>query len=198
MKNLFDLTLATVAALTLSPLFLFLVVALFTLQGRPILFKQERSGLSGAPFFLYKFRSMRTDPSPGGLILHDEVRLLPFGKFMRRWSLDELPQIWNVLRRDMSIVGPRPLPTEYLELYSSEQSRRHEVRPGITGWAQVNGRNALSWEEKFKLDVWYVDNQSFWLDIKILFLTAYVVLARKGISAQGGATMPKFQGTVEK
>lgn len=198
MKNLFDLTLATVAALTLSLLFLFLVVALFTLQGRPIFFKQERSGLGGAPFFLYKFRSMRTDPAPDGAVLSDEVRLLPFGKFMRYWSLDELPQIWNVLRRDMSVVGPRPLPKEYLGLYSAEQSRRHEVRPGITGWAQVNGRNAISWEEKFKLDVWYVDHQSFWLDVKILFLTAYVVLTRRGISAQGEATMPKFQGTVKQ
>ena len=162
--------------------------------GAPVFFRQQRPGLHGQPFQMVKFRTMTDARGPDGALLPDAERLTPFGRFLRSASLDELPELWNVLRGDMSLVGPRPLLMEYLPLYTPEQARRHAVRPGITGWAQVNGRNALSWEEKFALDVWYVDHQSLALDIRILWLTARKVLAREGISAAGEATMGKFTG----
>ncbi|HMY81583.1 MAG TPA: sugar transferase, partial [Agitococcus sp.] len=163
--------------------------------GSPIFFKQIRPGLGGKPFKMVKFRTMLDAVDSQGNPLPDEVRLTDFGKFLRSTSLDELPELWNVLKGDMSLVGPRPLLMEYLPLYSADQARRHEVRPGVTGWAQINGRNAISWEQKFELDTWYVDNQSLWLDIKILFLTVWKVVHRDGISAAGEATMTRFTGT---
>lgn len=166
--------------------------------GIPVIHRQARIGLGGKQFLIYKFRSMTNSRDPNGDLQEDVYRLTRFGKFLRKWSIDEFPQLYNVLRGEMSLVGPRALPVEYRYLYSRAQFRRHEVRPGITGWAQVNGRNGISWEEKFRLDVWYVDHQSFWLDLKILFLTVYVVLSRKGVSAGGEATMPKFRGSVEE
>jgi lipopolysaccharide/colanic/teichoic acid biosynthesis glycosyltransferase len=164
-------------------------------MGAPILFRQRRPGLHGAPFEMVKFRTMRDAVDAGGQALPDSERLTRLGRFMRASSLDELPELWNVLKGDMSLVGPRPLLIEYLPLYSSEQARRHDVRPGVTGWAQVNGRNAISWDEKFALDVWYVDNRSLWLDLRIIGLTLRKVLRREGISAAGEATMPKFRGS---
>lgn len=166
--------------------------------GTPILFRQARPGRQGRVFELVKFRTMAVAVDRHGRTLTDAERLTSFGKILRSTSLDELPALWNVLKGDMSLVGPRPLLMEYLPLYSAEQARRHEVRPGITGWAQVNGRNAISWEEKFALDVWYVDNQSFWLDMKILFMTVKKVLVRDGINAEGEATMSKFTGSREE
>lgn len=162
--------------------------------GSPVFFRQTRPGLHGKPFEMVKFRTMTSECGPNGQLLPDSVRLTPFGKFLRATSLDELPELWNVLKGDMSLVGPRPLLMEYLPLYSPEQARRHEVRPGITGWAQVNGRNAICWEDKFKLDTWYVDKRTFWLDVKILCLTVKKVLNRDGISPEGEATMPKYSG----
>ena len=164
-------------------------------MGRPVFFRQVRPGLDGKPFEMVKFRTMRDANAPNGKPLPDAERITPFGSFMRRASLDELPEFWNVLKGDMSLVGPRPLLMQYLPLYSKEQYRRHEMKPGITGWAQINGRNAISWDEKFKLDVWYVDNQSLWLDIKILFLTVKKVVLREGISHGEEATMPFFEGS---
>jgi len=163
--------------------------------GSPVLFTQVRPGLHAKPFRMVKFRTMTDERGPDGAWLPDALRLTPFGRFLRASSLDELPELWNVLRGEMSLVGPRPLLMEYLPLYSPEQARRHELRPGITGWAQVNGRNAISWQDKFALDVWYVDNQSLWLDIKILWMTVRKVLVRDGISAAGEATMSKFTGS---
>ncbi len=195
MKRLFDFTAALLGLLVLAlPLLLFSILVRRNL-GSPVFFRQTRPGLHGQPFQLIKFRTMRDATDAQGNSLPDAERITPFGSFLRSTSLDELPELWNVLKGDMSLVGPRPLLMEYLPLYSTEQARRHEVRPGITGWAQVNGRNALSWEDKFKLDVWYVDNRSLWLDIKILWLTVKKVLLREGISAQGEATMPRFTGT---
>lgn len=166
--------------------------------GRPVLFTQTRPGLYGKPFRMLKFRSMTSACDASGNLLPDEQRLTPFGQRLRSTSLDELPGLWSVLKGDMSLVGPRPLLMEYLPLYSPEQTRRHEVRPGITGWAQVNGRNAISWEEKFALDVWYVDNQSLWLDIKIILLTIQKVYSRDDISADGVVTMRRFMGSKYK
>ena len=163
-------------------------------MGSPVLFRQERPGLKGVPFKMYKFRTMKDTCDGNGKLLSDAERLTPFGQWLRSTSLDELPELWNVIRGEMSLVGPRPLLVEYLKLYSPEQFRRHEVRPGISGWAQVNGRNAISWEEKFKMDVWYVDNRSMALDLKILALTLKQVFIRSGIQAEGEATMPKFEG----
>jgi lipopolysaccharide/colanic/teichoic acid biosynthesis glycosyltransferase len=160
-----------------------------------VLFRQVRPGLQGRPFTMVKFRTMTDDRGPDGALLPDARRLTPFGRFLRASSLDELPELWNVLKGDMSLVGPRPLLMEYLPLYTPEQARRHEVRPGITGWAQVNGRNAISWANKFALDVWYVDHRSLWLDLQILWRTVRKVLVRDGISAEGEATMPKFTGS---
>jgi lipopolysaccharide/colanic/teichoic acid biosynthesis glycosyltransferase len=195
MKRLFDL-LITVLAL----LFLLVPLAILTFLihhkiGAPIFFFQIRPGLNGKPFQMIKFRTMSDEHGDDGMLLPDRMRLSAFGQFLRSTSLDELPGLWNVLKGDMSLVGPRPLLMEYLPLYNERQARRHEVRPGITGWAQVNGRNAIAWEEKFELDVWYVDNSSLWLDLKILWLTVLRVLVRDGISAAGEATMTKFKGT---
>lgn len=197
MKRLFDVSAATLALLVLAIPLVALIVLVRIRMGSPVFFRQTRPGLRGEPFQLIKFRTMTEKRGPDGELLPDGQRLGGFGRWLRATSLDELPELWNVLRGDMSLVGPRPLLMEYLPLYTPEQARRHEVRPGITGWAQVNGRNALSWEEKFKLDVWYVDHQSLWLDLKILFLTVKKVFTREGISAAGEATMPKFTGTGE-
>ncbi len=195
MKRLFDLLVATLGLLLLA-----LPLALLAWQvrrklGSPVLFSQVRPGLHGKAFTMVKFRTMTDARGPDGALLPDAVRLTAFGRWLRATSLDELPELWNVLRGDMSLVGPRPLLMEYLPLYTPDQARRHEVRPGITGWAQVNGRNAISWEDKFALDVWYVDNRSLWLDLKILWRTVRKVLVGDGISAAGEATMPKFTGS---
>lgn len=194
MKRVFDILIAfTLLILLIGPLLVLAIMIRYKL-GSPILFSQTRPGLNGAPFTLFKFRTMTDAVDVQGHLLSDENRLTSFGQFLRRTSLDELPELWNVLKGDMSLVGPRPLLMEYLPLYTQEQSRRHEVRPGITGWAQVNGRNLLSWDDRFKLDVWYVDHHSILLDIKILFITIKKVFKREGISAKGEATMPKFKG----
>ena len=183
------------ALLLLCVPLLFLIWQVRRKLGSPVFFCQTRPGLNGKPFKMVKFRTMTDARGPDGQLLPDADRLTSFGRFLRASSLDELPELWNVLKGDMSLVGPRPLLVEYLPLYSPEQARRHEMRPGITGWAQVNGRNALSWDDKFKLDVWYVDHRSMWLDIKILWLTVRKVLVREGISAAGEATMTRFTGT---
>ena len=195
MKRLFDLLVTSFCLLMLALPLLALVLLVRSKLGNPALFSQVRPGLYGKPFTMIKFRTMTAERGPDGALLPDAQRLRPFGRFLRASSLDELPELWNVLRGDMSLVGPRPLLMEYLPLYSHVQARRHEVRPGITGWAQVNGRNAISWEDKFALDVWYVENRSLWLDIKILGLTVRKVLVRDGISAAGEVTMPKFTGS---
>lgn len=193
-KRGFDILVSFPALILLSPLLALLWVLIRINLGRSVLFVQDRPGLNGRLFPLIKFRTMTDGRDGQGQSLPDSVRLTPFGKWLRASSLDELPELWNVLRGDMSLVGPRPLLVRYLPLYSIEQARRHKVRPGITGWAQINGRNALSWNEKFALDIWYVDNQSFWLDIGILARTLIKVFARDGISADGEATMPPFEG----
>jgi lipopolysaccharide/colanic/teichoic acid biosynthesis glycosyltransferase len=193
-KRTLDLVLAAIGLVVLSPLFLVVGMLVLVTLGRPIVFRQRRPGLYGRPFTLYKFRSMRA-MAERGEPLPDAERLTWLGRFLRRTSLDELPELWNVLRGDMSLVGPRPLLMEYLPLYTPEQARRHEVLPGITGWAQVNGRNAISWEEKFRLDVWYVDHRSLWLDLRILALTLARVLSGEGISEPGQATVTYFRGT---
>ncbi|NMP30453.1 sugar transferase [Thalassotalea sp. M1531] len=197
MKRLFDFLTAFTLLFMLSPV-LFIVALLVRFKlGSPIIFHQPRPGLKGEVFSMYKFRSMTDEKDENGELLPDSMRLTGFGKLLRSTSMDELPGLWNVLIGKMSLVGPRPLLIEYLPLYSHEQAKRHNVRPGITGWAQVNGRNNLSWQEKFKLDVWYVENQSFWLDIKILFLTVYKVIKRSDIAADGEVTMTKFTGNEE-
>jgi lipopolysaccharide/colanic/teichoic acid biosynthesis glycosyltransferase len=194
-KRVFDV-LATIIGITIIALPMLLVALLVRLKlGRTVLFTQVRPGLHGKPFRMVKFRTMTEERDLDGALLPDAQRLTSFGRFLRASSLDELPELWNVIKGDMSLVGPRPLLMQYLPLYSPNQARRHEVRPGITGWAQVNGRNAITWEDKFKLDVWYVDNRSIWLDIKILWLTLKKVGARDGISAAGEATMPTFTGS---
>lgn len=197
MKRLLDTLLAGGALLLLSPLLAVLALLIRRQMGPPALFRQERPGIHGGPFEMLKFRTMRDALGTDGQSLPDAERLTPFGRFLRSTSLDELPELWNVVKGDMSLVGPRPLLMEYLPRYSAEQARRHDVRPGLTGWAQVNGRNALSWEQKFALDIWYVDNRSVWLDIRILWMTIIKVLERDGISADGEATMTKFEGTRE-
>lgn len=194
MKRLFDFVAAGLGLLILSPVMLVVALLIRRRLGSPVLFRQVRPGVSGKPFRMVKFRTMRDALDAQDNPLPDDQRMTPFGAFLRASSLDELPELWNVLKGDMSLVGPRPLLMEYLPLYSAEQYRRHEVRPGVTGWAQINGRNALSWEDKFKLDVWYVENRSFWLDLKILFLTVKKVIRKDGISAAGEATMSKFSG----
>lgn len=194
-KRLFDIVAATLGLIILSPIFILVYYKIAKNLGKPVLFKQKRPGLQGKIFNMIKFRSMKNGVDDNGKVLPDKERLTPFGEKLRSSSLDELPGLWCVIKGDMSLVGPRPLLVEYLELYSPEQSRRHEVRPGITGWAQVNGRNAISWQQKFELDVWYVDNQSFWLDIKILFLTVKKVFSQSDINADGEATMTKFTGS---
>ena len=195
MKKLFDIAVAVVVLLGLVFPLALLALQIRRKMGSPVLFRQNRPGLGGKAFQMLKFRTMRDEYDDKGNLLPDSERLTDFGRWLRTTSLDELPELWNVLRGEMSLVGPRPLLMEYLPLYSTYQARRHEVRPGITGWAQVNGRNALSWEEKFKLDVWYVDNQTFWLDLQILLLTVKKVVLREGISSKGDATMPKFIGS---
>jgi lipopolysaccharide/colanic/teichoic acid biosynthesis glycosyltransferase len=195
MKRLLDFFVSLILIILLSPVIALVAWKVRSKLGSPVLFRQERPGLNGRVFGMLKFRSMLDASDEYGCALPDEQRLTDFGKFLRSTSLDELPGLINVLKGDMSLVGPRPLLVEYLPLYSAEQARRHEVRPGITGWAQVNGRNAISWEDKFKLDVWYVDNRTFWLDIKILFLTVKKVFVREGISAAGEVTMTKFTGS---
>ena len=194
-KRALDIALSAAGLLVTLPLIALLAVIIRSTLGAPVLFSQERPGRGGRPFVLYKFRSMTQAQAPDGELMADEVRLTRLGAWLRRLSLDELPQLWNVLRGDMSLVGPRPLLMEYLPLYNARQVRRHEVRPGITGLAQVNGRNALSWEEKFELDVTYVERLSFVLDVRILALTLLKVIRRHGISQPGSATMPKFTGT---
>lgn len=198
MKRIFDFVIAGGLLVALAPLLLLLTLLIRARMGKPVLFRQMRPGLDGKPFRMLKFRTMRDAIGQDGQLLPDADRLTALGRFIRSTSLDELPELWNVLKGDMSLVGPRPLLMEYLPRYSQEQARRHNVRPGLTGWAQVNGRNALSWEEKFTLDVWYVDNHTMLIDAKILFLTVAKVFARDGISADGEVTMPKFQGNVER
>ena len=194
LKRGLDVAVSAIAVIILSPLILVLVLAVRIFLGSPILFRQLRPGRDGKPFEMMKFRTMLELRGENGELLPDADRLSPFGRWLRSTSLDEIPEIWNILRGDMSLVGPRPLLMTYLPLYSAKQARRHEVRPGLTGWAQINGRNALQWSEKFELDVWYVDNQSFVLDVKILILTVLRVIKKDGISAAGEATMPPFTG----
>ena len=193
-KKIFDLLLIFLSLPLTLPIYLLTMLLVLTQLNFPILFRQPRTGLNGKIFNIYKFRTMTDDCDKDGILLPDALRLNKFGKFLRSTSLDELPSLWNVLKSDMSLVGPRPLLLEYLTLYSTQQARRHEVKPGITGWAQVNGRNAITWGEKFDLDVWYVDNQSIWLDIKILWLTVKKVIMRDGINQVGQSTMENFKG----
>ncbi len=195
MKRVFDFFAAFVILAIFSPILAALAFLVRVKMGSPVLFKQVRPGFRGKPFGMVKFRSMRDVYDGDGNPLSDADRITPFGQFLRATSLDELPELWNVLKGDMSLVGPRPLAMAYLPLYSPEQARRHEVKPGLTGWAQVNGRNALTWSQKFFYDVWYVDNRSLWLDIKILFLTAIVVGMRIGVAAGGQAEVESFDGT---
>jgi lipopolysaccharide/colanic/teichoic acid biosynthesis glycosyltransferase len=194
-KRLFDILVAALALLLFSPLLGLLALVIRIKLGTPIFFRQQRPGLHGRPFTLIKFRTMTDKRDAQGSLLPDAERLTKFGQFLRASSLDELPELWNVLKGEMSLVGPRPLLMQYLPLYTPEQTRRHEARPGITGWAQVNGRNTLSWEEKFALDVWYVDNHTFWLDMKIIFLTLWKIVKRDDINQPGQATMKPFEGS---
>jgi lipopolysaccharide/colanic/teichoic acid biosynthesis glycosyltransferase len=195
MKRVFDFVVAAAAVIVLSPVIATVALLVRIKLGKPVLFRHVRPGLHGQPFTLLKFRTMIDVVDSDGSSLPDAQRLTAFGQLLRRWSLDELPELYNVLRGDMSLVGPRPLLMEYLPLYSAEQARRHDVRPGLTGWAQVNGRNSITWDEKFAFDLWYVDHASLSLDLKILWLTVKNVFTRHGISAEGEATMPKFSGS---
>ena len=194
-KRLFDIILSLILIMVFLPFYILVSILILIKMGRPILFRQKRPGLNEQIFAIYKFRTMTNEKDKNGELLPDDQRLLGIGKFIRSTSLDELPQIFNVLKGDMSFVGPRPLLIEYLPLYNERQKKRHDVKPGITGWAQVNGRNAISWEEKFEYDVWYVENQSFWLDIKILWMTFLKVVKRSDISSDTSATMEKFKGS---
>ncbi|NNH86622.1 sugar transferase [Acinetobacter terrae] len=198
LKRICDVVIASTALLLLSPLYAYVAYKVRKNLGSPVLFRQVRPGLNGKPFEMIKFRSMKDAVDTQGNPLPDSERLTPFGKMLRSSSLDEMPELWNVIKGEMSIVGPRPLLTEYLPLYNAEQAKRHNVRPGMTGHAQVNGRNAISWEEKFKLDTWYVENQSLWLDLKIMLKTVQKVIAKDDISAEGEATMTKFTGSPEQ
>ena len=193
-KRLFDLTFALIALVILSPIILVTAILVRIFIGTPILFKQQRPGYKGHPFFIYKFRSMTTRFAHDGSLLPDAERLTHFGRLLRSLSLDELPELFNIVRGEMSFVGPRPLLMEYLPLYSPEQARRHDVVPGLTGWAQVNGRNAVDWPTRFNMDVWYVDNWSFWLDLRIIFLTVWKVISRDGINQKGQSTVEHFKG----
>jgi sugar transferase EpsL len=197
-KRLFDIISSATGLIVISPLLLILAVLVRLKLGSPILFRQQRPGLGGKAFVIYKFRTMTDQRDASGNLLPDDQRLPAFGRFLRSTSFDELPELLNVLKGDMSIVGPRPLMMKYLGRYSPEQARRHEVKPGITGWAQVNGRNTVSWEDRFKLDIWYVDNGTFWLDMKIILKSIWMVVAREGITQQGRATMDEFMGTPQK
>ena len=198
LKRVLDLTVSIVGLILFAPIFAAIALLVWITMGSPVLFRQLRPGLHGEPFIIFKFRTMKEIRNEQGELFPDEMRITAIGRFLRKTSLDELPEVFNVIKGEMSLVGPRPLRMEYLDRYTSEQARRHEVKPGITGWAQVNGRNAISWEEKFKYDVWYVDNWSLFLDIKILCLTVIKVLKREGISANGHATMPAFLGSDNK
>jgi sugar transferase EpsL len=193
-KRIFDLLVTTLGLCVILPILLIISLLVWIFLGTPILFLQPRPGYKGRPFVTYKFRTMTNRCGPDGNLLQDAKRLTSFGRFLRSTSLDDLPQFWNVLRGEMSLVGPRPLLMRYLERYTPEQMRRHDVLPGITGWAQIHGRNAIDWDEKFRLDVWYVDHRSFWLDLKILFLTPWKVFKREGISQPGQATTEEFKG----
>jgi lipopolysaccharide/colanic/teichoic acid biosynthesis glycosyltransferase len=195
LKRIIDIIGSLIGLVVASPIIVVISIIIYITMGRPIFFKQVRPGLKGKPFVIYKFRTMLDLRDEKGNLLPDEKRLTTIGKFLRNTTLDELPEFWNVLKGDMSLVGPRPLLMEYLDRYTPEQARRHNVKPGMTGWAQINGRNAITWEEKFKLDVWYVDNWNILLDLKIIFLTILKVLKREGISAEGHATMPEFMGS---
>lgn len=195
LKRGFDIAVATVALILLGPLFLVIAATVRLGMGKPVLFRQMRAGFRKRPFMLFKFRTMKNAPRSAVDVSYDAARLTPLGRVLRAFSIDEIPQLWNVLKGDMSLVGPRPLLVEYLDRYTEEQTRRHEVRPGITGWAQVNGRNSLTWEDKFKLDVWYVDHRRMWLDFQILARTVGNIIRREGISQSGQATMPEFLGT---
>jgi lipopolysaccharide/colanic/teichoic acid biosynthesis glycosyltransferase len=195
MKRLFDFLAASLALLLLALPLLALAWLIRRKLGSPVLFLQERAGLNGQPFTMVKFRSLTDERGPDGTLLPDAQRLTPFGRFLRRTSLDELPELWNVLRGEMSLVGPRPLVMDYLPLYNAEQAQRHDVKPGITGLAQVNGRNKLSWEEKFNLDIWYVNNHNIWLDMKIIFKTFIIVFEKRGVSPQNQEIMERFLGT---
>ena len=194
-KRLFDIISSAAGLIVISPLLLILAALVRLKLGSPVLFRQQRPGLGGHAFVIYKFRTMTDQRDALGNLLPDDQRLPVFGRFLRSTSFDELPELLNVLKGDMSIVGPRPLMMKYLNRYSPEQARRHEVKPGITGWSQINGRNTISWEDKFKLDVWYVDNWTFWLDMKIIFKTIWSVIVKEGITQQGRATMDEFMGT---
>lgn len=198
MKRLFDFFVSLVALILLAPVISLVAWQIRKNLGSPVLFRQTRPGLNGKPFKMVKFRSMKDAVDDKGNLLPDDKRMTPFSDKLRSSSLDELPGLWNVLKGDMSLVGPRPLLVQYLPLYNKEQARRHNARPGVTGWAQIHGRNAISWEEKFTLDVWYVDNRTFWLDIKILFLTLKKVLVKEGISADDHVTMPEFEGSKDE
>ncbi len=193
-KRLFDLSFALIALVILSPIILATAIYVRVFIGTPILFKQQRPGYKGQPFFIYKFRTMTNRITRDGSLLPDAERLTSFGHLLRSLSLDELPELFNIVRGEMSFVGPRPLLMEYLPLYSPEQARRHEVVPGLTGWAQVNGRNAVDWPTRFNMDIWYVDNWSFWLDVKIIFLTVWKVISREGINQKGQSTVEYFKG----
>jgi sugar transferase EpsL len=193
-KRVFDFCIAAIGLLLISPALVLLALLIKLKLGYPIIYKQQRPGFDGKPFTLYKYRTMSNTRDKYGNLLPDAQRIPPFGNFLRSTSLDELPELFNVLKGDMSLVGPRPLLMQYLDRYSPEQKRRHEVRPGVTGWAQINGRNAISWQERFALDVWYVDHKSFFLDIKILFLTVGAVLTRKNVTPPGQATIQEFMG----
>ncbi|WP_087547309.1 sugar transferase [Acinetobacter sp. WCHA39] len=195
LKRLLDIVIASIALVILSPLYIFVAYKVKKNLGSPVLFRQVRPGLHGKPFEMIKFRTMKDALDEQGNPLPDSERLTPFGKMLRSTSLDEMPELWNVIKGDMSVVGPRPLLIEYLPLYNKEQAKRHDVRPGMTGYAQVNGRNAISWEQKFKLDTWYVENRSLWLDFKIMLQTVKKVIAKDDISEAGEATMSKFTGT---
>lgn len=198
LKRSFDIFFSTLALLVLSPFLFLIAFSIRSSMGKPILFRQVRPGLRSVPFAMYKFRTMKETQDSNGLPASDDRRLTPIGKFLRSASLDELPELFNVIKGDMSLVGPRPLLMQYLDRYTPEQARRHEARPGITGWAQINGRNAISWEDKFKLDVWYVDNRSFLLDLKIIALTVWKSIARKDINQPGHATAQEFMGNARE
>jgi len=197
-KRLCDIAASTIGLMVLAPVIALVAFQIFRKLGSPIFFRQVRPGKDGKPFQMVKFRTMRDVTNENGDLLPDSERITPFGNFLRNSSLDELPELWNVLKGDMSLIGPRPLLMEYLEYYSDDQARRMEIKPGVTGWAQVNGRNAISWEQKFQYDVWYVDHQSLWLDVKIIWLTVKKVLVRDGISPQGEVIMPRFDNVMIK
>ncbi|PEB56282.1 sugar transferase [Bacillus pseudomycoides] len=198
MKRLFDLLITTVLFLMALPVTVLVTILVRIKFGSPVIFKQQRPGLKGKPFYIYKFRTMTNETDDNGILLPEEKRFTSFGKALRKTSLDEIPQLINVIKGDISLVGPRPLLMEYLPLYTQKQAKRHDVKPGITGWAQINGRNTISWEEKFNLDVWYVENQSFWLDIKILWFTFWKVIKRNDVNQSDNVTMEKFAGSAEK